>query len=138
MIHTHIDKNSYSSPSLLTTLTFPPFFPFPSHLLLVISSQNAIGGINRPFLLFYISFTLFTFPSASCWILFLLLHWLPCYFYRCVIDDKNSKEASEVTEIKSSRICNNKWYKIQYKLNPAGFATTNDTKFNTNFLSIFQ
>ena len=33
----------------------------------------------------YISFVLFTFPSASCWIFLLFLNWLPCHFYRCVI-----------------------------------------------------
>ena len=57
----------------ITHTSSPPPLSFSSHLLLVISSQNAIGQICRPFPFSYICFTLFTFPSASCWIFLLLL-----------------------------------------------------------------
>ena len=97
-----------SSPSLPYHPNLPPtpplhHFPFPSHLLLVISSQNAIGGINHPFLCSFISFTLFTFPSASYWMFLLLLHWLPCHFYRCVIAATISFNHARMIVLKTSQ-----------------------------------
>ena len=48
------------------------------------NTKLKFGGINRLFFFSYISFTLFTIPSASCWIFLLFLHWLPCQLYRCI------------------------------------------------------
>ena len=68
--------------------------PFPSsHVLptfflsLTSSSRDFItkfkfGGMNRSFPFSYISFPLFTFPSASCWIFLLFLGWFPWHFHR--------------------------------------------------------
>ena len=61
----------------------PPYLTHlstPSHPLLVIPlTKFKFGGMNHLFLFSFISFTLFTFHSASCWI---FLPWLPCNFYR--------------------------------------------------------
>ena len=68
---------TFSSPSQ-TYLTDPP-------LHLTLTTRDAffltwclLSVIFKPsFLLLLISFTLFTYPSASCWSFLLYLHWLP-------------------------------------------------------------
>ena len=63
--------------SLLVSFSSLPITPSSRAFI----TKFMLGWKNRPFLFSYISFTLFAFPSASYWILFLLLHWLPSHFF---------------------------------------------------------
>ena len=78
-------------PPYHTPYPTPPFLFPHSHLL----HKFKFVKINYLFLCYNISFSLFTFPSASRWIYLLFLDWLPCHLYRLspynnnmVIEDK--------------------------------------------------
>ena len=81
---------SQTPPTLSITTPSPPFQtylpPPPLHLTLTVRetlflTKSCCRLIFKPsFLLLLISFTLFTFPSASCWTFLLKLHWLPATF----------------------------------------------------------
>ena len=84
-----IEKLTWTASFSFPSHPFPSFHLPTQHLPLppIIPSSHdfitkfKLDGINLPFLFYNISFTLFSFSSASCWIFLLFLPWLPFHFY---------------------------------------------------------